>query len=616
VKPPYSDELAALRATYDGALAADVSEIRALVLKVGSAPAAFVGTGGTMPVAFLAAQLHERVCRQPGAAMTALQFLDAPVLTRRGAVVISSSLKHPDARVVLSRLKTGRWRPAGVLTHRSDAFVEALAGPDTRTATVPSPAAGDGFLATNSVLQFSTLLVRAYLGEVLPAALTIDQVSRDAPLRTEVLLLSSPDVWPAAADLEVRLSEAGLAAVQIVDFRNFAHGRHTGFHRRREHVSVIAMCGQSLRELAESTLAALPPDQDVQLLTSPLSRGADVIDLLGQSMHLAAVIAAQQGVDIARPRVPNYGRRLYRLPLQKRLPAPPDGAVERKLLALGVGPMAPTLRDSYTTSARAWKRQIAAVRFAGLVLDYDGTVCWTKHRFSIPEAATRDALKELLAAGTLLGFATGRGQSLYHELRQWLPNKHWRQVFLGLYNGGVRLGLDEELPELRQPSAWSRAVARALHASVLGGLIEVEQRTAQVNVSLLPNSFAPEGQLAALVQQALDTAGKLEARVFSSGHSTDVIPAHSSKATVVEEAKKRCGGEVLAIGDQGHPAGNDFELLACQPWTLSVDRCSADPTRCWYVGTGRQHGPALLQRYLSKLESTSGGLRMRRLELP
>ena len=41
---------------------------------------------------------------------------------------------------------------------------------------------------------------------------------------------------------------------------------------------------------------------------------------------------------------------------------------------------------------------------------------------------------------------------------------------------------------------------------------------------------------------------------------------------------------VLAIGDQGDLGGNDFELLASSRWTLSVDRCSADPARCWWPG--------------------------------
>ena len=31
----------------------------------------------------------------------------------------------------------------------------------------------------------------------------------------------------------------------------------------------------------------------------------------------------------------------------------------------------------------------------------------------------------------------------------------------------------------------------------------------------------------------------------------------------------------MAIGNQGHVGGNDFELLAATRWSLSVDRCSS-----------------------------------------
>jgi hypothetical protein len=234
VKQQYAQELERVGATYEQALAADAGPLRELMLHAGTRPALFVGSGGTMAIAALAAALHEQTCRQPARAVTALGALDAPVLDRRGTVLFSSSAKHADAQQLLARFATGRHRPAGVVTHRAEDELRETAGCDTWIVQLPPPAAPDGFLATNSIVQMTVMLLRAYLDEPgLARQLADTPAERDA-VRDEVLILAGNDVWPAAVDLEVRLAESGLAAVQLVDYRNFAHGRHTSFARRIE----------------------------------------------------------------------------------------------------------------------------------------------------------------------------------------------------------------------------------------------------------------------------------------------------------------------------------------------------------------------------------------------
>ena len=67
------------------------------------------------------------------------------------------------------------------------------------------------------------------------------------------------------------------------------------------------------------------------------------------------------------------------------------------------------------------------------------------------------------------------------------------------------------------------------------------------------------------------------------------------------------GLDVLAIGDQGHLGGNDFELLAATELSLSVDTCSPDPTRCWNLDLSGQRGPDVLVRYLDAVQLESHG---------
>lgn len=153
MKAPYRLELAALDATYRAARGADVGVLARAASELGAGPAVFVGTGGSMVLALLAARLHEQACRQPGKACTSLELLDLPQLQHRGAMLFSSSARHPDARRVLREFRRGRFSPAGVVTHRSADDIEPLSGPDARVVMLDEPAQRDGFLATGSILQ-------------------------------------------------------------------------------------------------------------------------------------------------------------------------------------------------------------------------------------------------------------------------------------------------------------------------------------------------------------------------------------------------------------------------------------------------------------------------------
>jgi hypothetical protein len=116
--------------------------------------------------------------------------------------------------------------------------------------------------------------------------------------------------------------------------------------------------------------------------------------------------------------------------------------------------------------------------------------------------------------------------------------------------------------------------------------------------------------LARLVTEALRRPPALPLEAVTSAHSVDVLPKASTKVALVERVTSMSGDDVLAVGDQGQVGGNDFELLASRELTLSVDRCSADPTRCWRL-VAPSAGPHALYRYLAALEHVGSGLRFR-----
>lgn len=604
MKPSYIEQLHALPAAYESGLDADVDDLRIALHDLRRGPAVFIGSGGTMVLAHLAARLHEASARQCAVACTALEAVGLPQLAQRGALLFTSSGKHPDARRVLADLSRARFRPGIVLTHRAADELGELAGADTRVVQLPALPQRDGFLATGSVLQMAVALLRGYLDRPdLPGRLP-EAAADDEPLRREVLVLTPPSLGPAACDIEVRLVESGLAAVQIAEYRNFAHGRHTGFARRLDDTTVIALSDVASEPLASGTVAALPGRADVRLWHSDAPWPTALTSLLVRSMWLAGGQGQQAGLDVARPAVPTFGRRLYRLPLGRRVAAQRAGGVERKLLALGTGD-SEEMRATYEAAASEWIAQIRKRRFGALVADYDGTVCWTRRRRELPEPPVRHQVRRLLEDGMFIGFASGRGQSLHRDLRQWLPEPLWPRVLLGLYNGAVLVRVDEPLADLRSPSQWSSSVVAALREWPFRRRIEIEERGAQVTVEVASGAFA-HGMLDELVRDRLSTAG-VPAQVVASGHSLDIVSPETRKTRVIEALREQCGIDVLAVGDQGQVGGNDHALLALEPFSLTVDRCSADPSRCWYAGSGEHVGPDLLVRYLRGLRKRKEG---------
>jgi hypothetical protein len=235
-------------------------------------------------------------------------------------------------------------------------------------------------------------------------------------------------------------------------------------------------------------------------------------------------------------------------------------------------------------------------RFAGLILDYDGTCCTTEGRFDLPPQAVQEQLIRLMRSGLTLGFASGRGSSLWRDLRSWVPREYWRGVRLALYNGGVELALGDDLADQSKVGSDLLLAMQRLKRGQFGRLLEFEPRRVQVGVR---GSGLAIPTLVRIASESLLQPPRLPLKVVISAHALDIVPEASSKSAILDSILERSrGGQVVAIGDQGQLGGNDFELLAATPYSLSVDRCSADPSRCWNLDTKGRKGPVVLVDYL------------------
>ncbi|MEO7571254.1 MAG: hypothetical protein ABIX10_02345 [Acidimicrobiales bacterium] len=437
-------------------------------------------------------------------------------------------------------------------------------------------------------------------GANLPDSLPAFQQPEPRSLRRSCLALTGPGTAAVSVDLEARLVETGLATVQMADYRNLAHGRHVGLVRNLTDFTVVSIVDPTSAALAERTSELLPSAADLVELRTELAWPASVLDLLVLSMHLTAATGRDRDVDPGRPGVQTFGRRLYHLPVSKLLNTSAPEPVARKLSRThGSG------RLAFEGALDSWLRGMRRANVGAVVLDYDGTCCPTWDRFRPPPHEVQQQIVRLLDAGLVVGFATGRGRSLHDMTRTWMAESFWSQVHVGLYNGTLLLRLADDPPDSRGCDGVLAAAADRLDSLGLDDELIIERRQTQISVSTSEGRL-PGVQLLPLVRSVLARPPALACKALASGHSVDVVAPDAGKVAVLEAVAKETNGVVLAIGDQGQVDGNDFELLAATTASLSVDRCSADPTRCWNLDRRGLRGPELLVRYLKAIQPRSG----------
>ena len=613
----YYRELERLPSAIEFARNVEVAPLSDLIDSSLGKPLMAVGSGGSFTAATLAAILHETATHQIAKANTPYQALAIPSLIDANIILFSARGSNSDALIALKGLARRTMGNLFVLTAAPQSRLAHVANSRTgaHLFSFELPFAPDGFLATNSLIATSVLISRAYRyssslddvhSEQLGMAPTwyskpeTTQSLRELLTRQTLIVLAGSWAWPAAVDLESKFSEAGLAHVQLVDYRNFAHGRHFWLAKRGESTGVIALTGPETQTMAARTLSALPEQINCFTLSTALSNSSGAIDLMCQGMFLVGLAAEQLGTRLTRPGVPAFGRRLYNSGYQYFEPeAAVEAWVAKKTMAMGLTStdIVKTIRQSLF----AFLTELANARFEALVTDYDGTLFERSHQEPLPPAAIQRELIRLLSEGLILGVATGRGNSVTRALRTFVPECFWDQVVIGLYGGAVITTLNEaQKVSLNQDEDLVKA--KACLQKTLPSLNLHFDLNPQL-LSIRPREPVDLSTLRSLVSGALDSTLD-ERRVVESAHSIDVLGQSASKLHVVDAVLARTRSNdpacVLRVGDQGAWNGNDYHLLASGT-SLSVGRVSGDLRTCWNLSTPSFRSTLATAEYLRAL---------------
>ena len=637
---PYAGEMTRLAETFAWAMTADLQPLRQAVRIAGLSPLRAIGSGGSLTGAHALAGLHQRYTGRLATVATPLEAVDEPLDATAATWLLSAGGGNVDIVAAAKTLILREPRQLCVLCGRDSSPLAELCRqhPFVDLLLYPPPAGKDGFLATNSLLGFTALLTRAYAAEsgsetdwqdtvdclepLLPntAAALVAWETATAPLwtRPTTLVLYGPSTRIGAVDLESKFTEAALGHLQLADYRNFAHGRHHWLAKRSETSAVLAFITDADCALAERTLNLIPADVPQARIAFDGGPSAVALASLLAALRFTGWAGISRGIDPGRPGVPEFGRKLYRLPLPRprrvaglpRLTPREAAAITRKA---GVDPShlsASGELGRWREALATFRNRLRDARFAGIVLDYDGTVVDTRHRFESAEPMMAAELARLAEAGAHVAVATGRGKSVRRDLQSRLPRALWPLVLVGYYNGAEVASLDDDDAPDRSANLCTalRSLSEALRRQPeLSESVCQEDRPFQI--TLEATRVMPEDRLWDLVHHVVLLAGADDVGVTRSSHSVDIVATGVSKLNVVRRLRETVGdAPILTIGDRGRWPGNDHELLS-EPFALGVDEISVDPATCWHLGKPGQRGPTVTLDYLSALETHDGRVR-------
>ncbi|SDQ99353.1 haloacid dehalogenase-like hydrolase [Chryseobacterium soldanellicola] len=599
---PYSEELLRINNTYHWALDVEIENLEDYTNVLCEKPLFIIGSGGSSSACALFTLYHqEQGLIASDITPLELQYSKKAVNKNSNVAFISASGKNSD--ILLAFDTAVSLEPnfifSLILKKNSPLANKSKKYSISKILDFDNPAGQDGFLATNSLVAYFTLVSRIYndkpsLSNLIPDNDFIRSViSFTDQLYEEFTIVVLYGGWgkPVAIDLESKFSESGIGNVLLSDYRNFGHGRHNWFDKKKIQSAIVAIISKDEEEIAQKTLDLLPSEIPKLLIKSEEKMGNASLELLVKSFYLVKEVGKTKGIDPGRPGVPPYGSSLYNLKYSKLFrenagtSAKLKNAVMRKYGNLGFLDDEKSFllwKDAY----ERFRKKINSTKFRGIFLDYDGTLCSAEERFVAPRVEIIEKLNFFLSQGIVIGIVTGRGKSVRVELQKFVEKKYWQNLIIGYYNGAQISSLENNSMPIKDNSEplFHEIEKTLLAEPLVSEYINIDIRQGQVTVIVKDKK---ESKIVkSVLLDLLYNKFKFRIQILESSHSIDIISANTSKNLIFDYCDEHfgLGFSYLCIGDRGKYPGNDYQLLSNE-FSLSVDKVSNDPHSCWNLAS-------------------------------
>jgi len=484
------------------------------------------------------------------------------------------------------------------------------------------PTKKDGFLATNSLTAFFSVFAKSS-GQISTDGKDIEVTSafksevydfvKKLRFDTTIIVLYGGWATAIAYDIESKFTEAALGSVLLTDYRNFGHGRHHWFAKRKDSSAIIALVTPEEKQIAEKTISLIPTSIPILLIASDKVGVNSSIEILLKSFNLVNAVGETFQIDPGRPGVPEFGSKLYHLkyvsfykPISKvKLNPVEEYAILKKTNKSSIHQLQKDELLFWRKKYLTFIDRIGKTRFSSIVFDYDGTLCSYDRRYAgfLTEDISIELIR-LLKAGIKVGIATGRGQSVKTDLRNSkIPKAYWENIIIGYYNGASIGSLnDDSYPNIElKPNLKLSNIENVIKSLKLPySELKIKLRPFQLTIETCDASIW--NLIKKIVQNIVMVSSDGELQLLESSHSIDVVVRDkASKLNVVNKCIELSKSEnCLTIGDKGQWPGNDYELLST-PNSLSVDDVSAHPDNCWNLTRDGWKSTQATMSYLKRI---------------
>ena len=617
---PFAKELNQIGDTIEWAKKRDVLKIRQYLTERPWLNMVCVGSGGSFSACRYAAMLYEECCAmaQP---LTPLEyhFKSRGITDNAKILLLSASGRNNDVKYAYKRaINASAENTAYICLRKSSPLLELkedLGGIISFDEDLPNKK--DGFLATNSLVALFSILYRCFYNDynLKIEDIPLDEYNVDFSQIQNFSVLYGQYGEPVAYDIESKMSEAALGTVQLSDFRNFGHGRHHWYAKRKKGSCIIAIVTPREKVLAEKTISLMPDDIPVIWLESAINSPLSSIELLIRSFFLINEVGSARGIDPGKPGVPEFGSKLYHLNFGNCLKIRPsssilDIAIARKCRVYHKNVINENVFYFYQEKIESFLKKINDTTFNCIAFDYDGTLSGTDHDSRFDNRLNEDIREEIIKLLTHqipVYIITGRGKSISDLLKNSIPSNLRSMVTVGYYNGGIMGRLDDEEVYQKVCEMKNQPLEIALNSFYKEFLCScrypldherkgdtgVDKR--KIQLSIRSKSYSNE--VYELCQELIrSNTDYSQLKVWRSSHSLDIVVGNvATKKRVLPE-----GMNILCIGDSGHYEGNDFEMLS-YTYSLSVDNVPRHPDFCWNLAPLQLKGLDATLYYLKQL---------------
>lgn len=627
---PFESELNKIEETFLWSNNLDLTNLSDFISEIDS-PVYIVGSGGSLSACYFATEQFEKngIFAK---AITPLELLNLDKTLNNSVVLfISASGRNVDIKNAFKKAIEFEPKRIGVICMKEESPIALLAKKHSIAQTFEYllPSGKDGFLATNSLISFFTILNNVFSKKENDSVLfnkgtkqAISTFLKETSADCTYTVLYNGFSKSVGIDIESKCSEAALAATLLSDYRNFGHGRHHWF-AKRSNSAIIALCNKDDKVLCDKTLKLLPNEVPKLILESSYSGSFSAIDLLIKSFVLIDLLGKKMKIDPGRPGVPDFGSKLYNLPYSSifkkknefKISNQAALAIKRKTKLNDLTYLDEKEISVWLKAYNDFIRTLKKAAFGLVLFDYDGTLCSSSERFTGVSNEIAVKLNEIVDSGYLIGVVTGRGKSVREDFQKILPKKSWDKVILGYYNG-ADCGLlnDDSLPiKTTEIDNDLKKVSKSLKGIDKFYNLKIEARPKQVTIKI--NDKKRWSFIRELIIQEVKTNGIENIQILESSHSMDIIPNTISKLDILPLCrdvlkKHNLSEQILMIGDKGQWSGNDFMLLDSK-YGLSVDEVSSKFGKCWNIASlGNRHTAATLE-YLNRLEFKADGMKFK-----